>query len=87
MRSIYGPILSALKSAMLRRRGLIAKTVFTEMVFATQEDVEAFLALARMADGISFQRLVVFTLIPHNHPHHKGRSPEKKLLFFWIMTK
>ena len=87
MRSIYGPILSALKSGMLRRRGLIAKTVFTEMVFATQEDVEAFLALAKVAHGISFQRLVVFTLIPHNHPHHKGRSPEKKLPFFWILSK
>ena len=53
---IHGPILSALKSGMLRRGGLRTKIVSDGFVFATQEDVEAFLALAKSADSISFQR-------------------------------
>ena len=63
MRSINGPILSALESGMLRRGGLRTKIVVDDFNFATQEDVEAFLALAKMADSISFQRLVVLIFI------------------------
>ena len=63
MRSIHGPILSALKSGMLRRGGLRTKIVSDGFVFATQEDVEVFLALAKNVDSISFQRLVVILLI------------------------
>ena len=63
MRSINGPILSALESGMLRRGGLRTKIVVDDFNFATQEDVEAFLALAKIADSISFQRLVVLILI------------------------
>ena len=40
-------ILSALNSGMLRRGGPITKTVSKDFVFATQEDVEAFLTLAK----------------------------------------
>ena len=48
MRSIiHGPILSALKSGMLRRGGLRTKIVVDDFNFATQEDVEAFLTLAK----------------------------------------
>ena len=56
MRNIHGPILSALKSGMLRRGGRRTKIVLDEIVFATQEDVEAFLTLAKVSDSISFQR-------------------------------
>lgn len=58
MRSINGPILSALESGMLRRGGLRTKIVSDGFVFATQEDVEAFLALgmAKVSNSISFQR-------------------------------
>ena len=56
-------ILSALNSRMERQGGLITKAEVYEFVFATQEDVEAFLALAKVADSISFLRLVVLTLI------------------------
>ena len=58
-----GPIMSALKSRMERQGGLVAKTEFYEFVFATQEDVEVFLALAKNVDSISFQKLVVILLI------------------------
>ena len=60
---IHGPILSALKSGMLRRGGLRTKIVSDGFVFATQEDVEAFLALAKVAHSINFKRLVVLTLV------------------------
>ena len=56
MKIIHGPILSALKSGMLRRGGMRTKIVSDEIVFATHEDVEAFLTLAKVADSISFQR-------------------------------
>ena len=63
VKSACGPILSALKSRMARQGGQIAKTEFYEFVFATQEDVEVFLALAKNVDSISFQKLVVILLI------------------------
>ena len=63
MRSIHGPILSAAKSGMLRRGGPITKIVSKDFVFATQEHVEAFLTLAKVADNISFQRLAVLIRI------------------------
>ena len=59
MRIINGPILPALKSRMLRPGGLVNKTVSIDIEFETREDVEAFLALAKSADTISFQRLVI----------------------------
>ena len=59
----FGPILSAIKSRMLRPGGLIKKTVSIDIEFETREDVEAFLALAKSADSISFQRLVVIIII------------------------
>ena len=64
-----GPILSALKSRMARQGGLIGKTEFYDFVFDTQEDVEVFLALAKNADSISFQRLVVILLIISSSYH------------------
>ena len=56
-------ILSALNSRMERQGGLITKAEVYEFVFATQEDVEAFLALAKNVDSISFQKLVLILLI------------------------
>ena len=56
-------ILSALNSRMERQGGLITKAEVYEFVFALQEDVEAFLALAKNVDSISFQKLVVILLI------------------------
>ena len=55
---IHDPILSALKSGVLRRGRVRTKIVSDEIVFATQEDVEAFLALgmAKVSNSISFQR-------------------------------
>ena len=58
-----GPILPALKSRMLRPGGLIKKTVSLDFEFETREDVEAFLALAKSADSISFQRLVILIIL------------------------
>ena len=63
MWSIHGPILSALKPVMLRRGGLRIKTMVDDFVFASQEDVEVFLTLAKISDSISFQWLVVLILI------------------------
>ena len=65
MRSMHGPILSALKPVMVRRGGMKqTKTIaYDDIAFATQEDVEAFLTMAKVADSISFLRLVVLTLI------------------------
>ena len=37
--------------------------VLDEIVFATQEDVEAFLTLDKVSDSISFHRLVFHILI------------------------
>ena len=56
-------ILSALNSRMERQGGLITKAEVYEFVFATQEDVEVFLALAKNVDSISFQKLVLILLI------------------------
>ena len=61
--SFFGPILPALKSRMLRPGGLIKKTVSLDFEFETREDVEAFLALAKSADSISFQRLVILIIL------------------------
>ena len=63
MWSIHGPILSALKPVMLRRGGLRIKTMVDDFVFASQEDVEVFLTLAKISDSISFQWSVVLILI------------------------
>ena len=63
MWSFHGPILSALKPVMLRRGGLRIKTMVDDFVFASQEDVEVFLTLAKISDSISFQWLVVLILI------------------------
>ena len=63
MWSFLGPILPTLKSRMLRPGGLIKKTASTDFEFETQEDVEAFLALAKIANSISFRRLVVLIII------------------------
>ena len=63
MRIINGPILPALKSRMLRPGGLIKKTVSIDIEFETREDVEAFLALAKSADSISFQRLAILIIL------------------------
>ena len=48
---------------MLRPGGLIKKTVSMDFEFETREDVEAFLALAKIADSISFQRLVIIIIL------------------------
>ena len=58
-----GPILPALKSRMLRPGGLIKRTVSMDFEFETREDVEAFLALVKIADSISFQRLVIIIIL------------------------
>ena len=58
-----GPILPSLKSRMLRPGGLIKKTVSMDFEFETREDVEAFLALVKIADSISFQRLVIIIIL------------------------
>ena len=63
MWSFLGPILPALKSRMLRPGGLVKKTVSMDIEFETREDVEAFLALAKSADSISFQRLVIIIIL------------------------
>ena len=63
MRIINGPILPALKSRMLRPGGLVNKTVSIDIEFETREDVEAFLALAKSADSISFQRLAILIIL------------------------
>ena len=58
-----GPILPSLKSRMLRPGGLIKRTVSMDFEFETREDVEAFLALVKIADSISFQRLVIIIIL------------------------
>ena len=60
---LLGPILPSLKSRMLRPGGLIKKTVSMDFEFETREDVEAFLALVKIADSISFQRLVIIIIL------------------------
>ena len=58
-----GPILPSLKSRMLRPGGLIKKTVSMDFEFETREDVEAFLALVKIADSVSFQRLAIIIIL------------------------
>ena len=60
---LLGPILPSLKSRMLRPGGLIKRTVSMDFEFETREDVEAFLALVKIADSISFQRLVIIIIL------------------------
>ena len=57
MWKIDGTILPALKSRMERPGGLITKTLSFDFVLGTQEDAEAFLALAKIADSIIFSKL------------------------------
>ena len=53
---ITGSVLPSLKSRMERGGGRMTKTVCDNFVFDTQEDTEAFLALAKIADSIVFRR-------------------------------
>ena len=53
---ITGSVLPFLKSRMERGGGRMTKTVCDNFVFDTQEDTEAFLALAKIADSIVFRR-------------------------------
>ena len=53
---ITGSVLPFLKSRLGRGGGRMTKTVCDNFVFDTQEDTEAFLALAKIADSIVFRR-------------------------------
>ena len=53
---ITGSALPYLKSRMERGGGRMTKTVCDNFVFDTQEDTEAFLALAKFADSVVFRR-------------------------------
>ena len=53
---IGGSTLPSLKSRMERGGGRMTKTVCDNFVFDTQEDTEAFLALAKFADSVVFRR-------------------------------
>ena len=53
---ITGSVLPSLESRMERGGARMTKTVCDNFVFDTQEDTEAFLALAKIADSIVFRR-------------------------------
>ena len=55
-------ILPALKSRMERPGGLITKTLSFDVVLGTQDDAEAFLALAKIADSVIFSKLDIIII-------------------------
>ena len=62
MWKIDGTILPALKSRMERPGGLIMKTLSFDIVLGTQDDAEAFLALAKIADSVIFSKLDIIII-------------------------